>query len=31
VNNVTVDNLLEDILRTIKAPRVIAKESYANV
>ncbi|MDD3173272.1 MAG: MoxR family ATPase [Herbinix sp.] len=31
VNNVTVDNLLEDILRTIKAPRIITKETYANV
>jgi MoxR-like ATPase len=28
VNNVTVDNLLEDILRMVKAPRIIAKESY---
>lgn len=27
VNNVTVDNLLEDILRTVKAPRIIARES----
>jgi MoxR-like ATPase len=27
VNNVTVDNLLEDILRIVKAPRIIAKES----
>jgi MoxR-like ATPase len=27
VNNVTVDNLLEDILRMVKAPRIIAKES----
>ncbi len=27
VNNVTVDNLLEDILRMVKAPRILAKES----
>ncbi|MBP1753998.1 MAG: yeaC [Firmicutes bacterium] len=27
VNNVTVDNLLEDILRIVKAPRIITKES----
>ncbi len=27
VNNVTVDNLLEDILRIVKAPRIIARES----
>ncbi len=27
VNNVTVDNLLEDILRMVKAPRIVAKES----
>ncbi len=27
VNSVTVDNLLEDILRMVKAPRIIAKES----
>ncbi len=27
VNNVTVDNLLEDILRMVKAPRIIAKET----
>jgi MoxR-like ATPase len=27
VNNVTVDNLLEDILRMVKTPRIIAKES----
>lgn len=27
VNNVTVDNLLEDILRMVKAPRIIARES----
>jgi MoxR-like ATPase len=27
INNVTVDNLLEDILRSVKAPRIIAKES----
>lgn len=27
VNNVTVDNLLEDILRMVKAPRIITKES----
>lgn len=27
VNNVTVDNLLEDILRIVKAPRIISKES----
>jgi MoxR-like ATPase len=27
VNNVTVDNLLDDILRMIKPPRIIAKES----
>lgn len=26
VNNVTVDNLLEDILRIVKAPRIITKE-----
>lgn len=26
VNNVTVDNLLEDVLRSVKAPRIIAKE-----
>lgn len=28
INNVTVDNLLDDILRTVKAPRIIAKEGY---
>ena len=28
VNNVTVDNLLDDILRIIKPPRIIAKESW---
>ncbi len=27
VNNVTVDNLLEDILRIVKAPRIISKEA----
>jgi len=27
VNNVTVDNLLDDILRIIKPPRIIARES----
>jgi MoxR-like ATPase len=27
VNNVTVDNLLDDILRIVKAPRIIANES----
>jgi MoxR-like ATPase len=27
VNNVTVDNLLEDILRIVKAPRIITKEN----
>ncbi|MDF2904827.1 MAG: yeaC [Herbinix sp.] len=27
VNNVTVDNLVEDILRIVKAPKIIAKES----
>jgi len=27
INNVTVDNLLDDILRTVIAPRIIAKES----
>jgi MoxR-like ATPase len=26
INNVTVDNLLEDILRIVKAPRILAKE-----
>lgn len=31
VNNVTVDSLLEEILRTVRTPRIIAKESYANV
>ncbi len=31
VNNVTVDNLLDDILRTVKPPRIVTKESYANV
>jgi MoxR-like ATPase len=31
VNNVTVDNLLDDILRIVRAPRIISKESYANV
>lgn len=31
VNNVTVDNLLDDILRMVKAPRIITKETYANV
>ncbi len=30
VNNVTVDNLLDDILRTVKAPRILKKETYAN-
>jgi MoxR-like ATPase len=28
VNNVTVDNLLDDILRIVKPPRIIAKETY---
>ncbi len=28
VNNVTVDNLIEDILRIVKAPRIISKESH---
>ena len=28
INNVTVDNLLDDILRIIKPPRIIAKESW---
>lgn len=28
INNVTVDNLLDDILRIVKAPRIIAKEGY---
>ncbi len=27
VNNVTVDNLLEDILRIVKAPRIISRET----
>ncbi len=27
INNVTVDNLLDDILRVVKAPRIITKES----
>jgi MoxR-like ATPase len=27
INNVTVDNLLEDILRVVKAPRIISRES----
>ena len=27
VNNVTVDNLLEDILRIVKSPRILTKES----
>ncbi len=27
VNNVTVDNLLDDILRIVKAPRILSKES----
>ncbi len=27
VNNVTVDNLLDDILRTVKPPRILARES----
>lgn len=31
VNNVTVDNLLDDILRAVKAPRIITKDAYANV
>jgi MoxR-like ATPase len=31
VNNVTVDNLLEDILHTVKAPRIVSKETYANI
>jgi MoxR-like ATPase len=31
VNNVTVDNLLDDIMRIVKAPRIISKEVYANV
>lgn len=31
VNNVTAENLLDDILRTVKAPRVITKDAYANV
>ncbi len=31
VNNVTVDNLLDDIMRIVKAPRIISKEAYANV
>ncbi|MGF7141852.1 MoxR-like ATPase [Anaerotaenia torta] len=26
INNVTVDNLLDDILRTVKAPRILTKE-----
>lgn len=26
INNVTVDNLLDDILRLVKAPRIVAKE-----
>ncbi len=29
INNVTVDNLLDDILRMIKAPRIVAKEYYS--
>jgi MoxR-like ATPase len=28
VNNVTVDNLLDDILRVVKAPRILTKERY---
>jgi MoxR-like ATPase len=27
INNVTVDNLLEDILRMVKAPRIITREA----
>lgn len=31
VNNVTVDNLLDDALRIVKAPRINTKEAYSNV
>jgi MoxR-like ATPase len=29
INNVTVDNLLDDILRAVRAPRIVAKESWS--
>jgi len=29
INNVTVDNLLDDILRTVKPPRIVTKETRA--
>jgi MoxR-like ATPase len=31
VNNVTVDNLLDDILRIVRAPRINTKEVYTNI
>ncbi len=31
VNNVTVYDILDDVLRSVKAPRIVAKEAYANV
>lgn len=31
VNNVTVFDILDDILRSVKAPRIVTKDAYANV
>ncbi len=31
VNNITVDNLLDNILGSVKKPRIVSKEIYANV
>jgi MoxR-like ATPases len=31
VNNVTVYDILDDVLRTVKAPKIVTKEVYANV
>jgi len=31
VNNVTVFDILDEIIRSVKAPRIVTKEAYANV
>lgn len=31
INHVTVESLLNDIMRSVKAPRIITRETYANV
>lgn len=31
VNNVTVDNLLDNIMGSVKTPRIVTRETYANV